>query len=335
MPKNKNAFIRYRMIDAAIRNKQKPYPSKAELIDACSGLGSVSARTIDKDIYDMKFDEELGYFAPIEFDRKSKGYYYADADYSINKIPLKQEDLYAMEFACSILRQFDEIDTVKQFMESVGKIEDFISMQRTLDNRVWASIIQTEMPVSYKGGKYLSALLRCIKEQKEVLLHYQRFQDQQPKVHAFHPYVLKEYRNRWYVVGWSEQSRRITIFALERIVDIIQTTTRFAPRSDFDAESFFAYSFGISVSQTYEPETVRLKFDVLEGPFIKTMPLHHSQVVLQDDKNAFVISLRVIPSYELKSAIMGFGSKVKVLEPQWLAAEHVETLKAALSQYNP
>jgi predicted DNA-binding transcriptional regulator YafY len=334
MPKNKNALIRYRIIDVTIRNKQKPFPSKQELIDACNGLGKVSARTIDKDLYDMKFDEELGYFAPIEFDRKERGYFYIDESYSINKIPLKQEDLYAMEFACSILKPFEEIEAVRRFIESISKIEDFVSMQRTVDNNSWHEIVQTEKAVEYKGSEYLSPLLKCIKERTVIQLHYQRYGEQQVKHYTFHPYVLKEYRNRWYVTGWSENRNAISTFALERIVEVIPVKQRFLPESSFDAVSYFAHSFGISVTNDFQPEVITLKFAAKDAPFIKSMPLHQTQQVLAEDESGIVITLIVIPSYELKAELLSYGDRVKVISPQWLADEHKQTLQQALANYS-
>ena len=71
MPKNKNALMRYRIIDACLRNK-------FDFMRACENLGAISLRTVEKDIYDMMYDEELGYNAPIVYSRAEKGYYYDD-----------------------------------------------------------------------------------------------------------------------------------------------------------------------------------------------------------------------------------------------------------------
>lgn len=334
MPKNKNAFIRYRLIDSCLRRRKGYFPTKNDLIEACAGLGSVSARTIDKDIFDMKNDEELGYFAPIEYNKQQKGYYYSDPNYSINKIPLKQEDLYAMEFACSILKQFEGIDAVKQFMDSVSKIEDFISMQRTWSSNDWNKLIQAERALSNKGNEFLSPLLLHIKEQTKVILHYQRFGEHNYSIHTFHPYVLKEYRNRWYTTGWSESKSSILTFALERIKEIVPTHETFEPNPTFDAEHYFKYSFGISVVNAYKPEVVRLQFAASEIPFVKSLPLHQTQQIESEDEQSMVIRMEVIPSYELKAEIFRFGDKVKVLAPETLVAEHKKVLEQARKQYD-
>lgn len=332
MPKNKNAFIRYRIIDTALRNRHKKYPTKKELIDACSGLGTVSERTIDKDIYDMKNDEELGYFAPIEYDRKHNGYCYTDPDYSINKIPLKQEDLYALEFACSLLKQFEGIGPVKQFMQSVSKIEDFISMRRIAGESL-DEVIQTEKSLSQKGNEYLGPLLHAIKEKQVLVLHYQRFGESAIKHYTYHPYVLKEYRNRWYVTGKDEGKNRIITFALERIKEVLTTKQYFEVDVSFSAKNFFKHSFGISVISEYKPEKVVLQFEPSESPYIKSQPLHQTQQIVAETEKAFIISLEVIPSYELKAQILSYGDKVEVLEPESLRKEQVETLRKALKKY--
>lgn len=332
MPKNKNAFIRYRIIDGCLRNKHQKFPTKQDLIEACSGLGSVSERTIDKDIYDMKYDEELGYQAPIEYDRKLRGYYYSDPDYSISKIPLKQEDLYAIEFACSLLKQFEGIAPVQQFVESIEKIEDYINLHNIYGNDDFLDIIQTEKGLSNKGTEHLSPVLLAIKEHNVIIIHYQRF-GHEVKHYSFEPYVLKEYRNRWYVTGRVQESNRITTFATERITHIIPTKNKFEKDPSFNVQEYFKHSFGISVYNNYEPVVVELSFDAGEAPYIKSQPLHETQQIIADTEKELRIRLHVIPSYELKSSILSYGDKVKVISPENLREEHKLTLEKALKKY--
>lgn len=332
MPKNKNAFIRYRIIDGALRNKHKRYPTKQELIDACSGLGSVSARTIDSDIYDMKFDEELGYAAPIEYDRKLKGYYYTDPNYSINNLPLKQEDLYALEFACSLLKQFDGIGPIQQFMQSVEKIEEYVNLRNVYGNDDFLQIIETEKGLSQKGNEFLHPLLLSIKEQQAVMMHYKGFGHDTAKSYQLQPYVLKEYRNRWYVTGKIEEKNRIQTFALERIKELIPTKKQFKRDASFSPAEYFKHSFGISVND-YEPQSVILSFSSSEAPYIKSQPLHQTQQVLVDNDLEFKIGLEVILSYELKAQILSYGDKVKIIAPEDLKQEHITILTKAMANY--
>jgi len=69
-----------------------------KLIDFCKEAlykKHIGKRTIAEDIRAMRNDEYLGYFAPIKYDRYKNGYYYEYPDYSIDNIPINNEELQA------------------------------------------------------------------------------------------------------------------------------------------------------------------------------------------------------------------------------------------------
>lgn len=319
MPKNKQAYIRYRIIDACIRNKQKPFPTKEELIKACEVIASVSLRTIEQDLYDMQNDEELGYLAPIKYDKRQKGYYYEDPNFSISNIPLKENDLYALEFAVALLKQFEGIDTVAQFSEAVTKIEDYVNVRSLMTDTDMAQVIQLEQSTSSSGQQFLNLILGAIKEHKTITFTYQKFDSSAAKEHVLAPYVLKEYRNRWYVTGKSNDI--IVTFGLDRILTLALNKELFTPDPEFNINDYFKYSFGISVSNNLKPEEIILQFTPTQGAYIKSQPLHATQQILKESPDFMQVSIRVIPSFELKSQLLSYGSSVRVLEPDWLKQE--------------
>jgi hypothetical protein len=108
MPHIKNALIRYRIIDRMIRNPYKPYPSKGDLREACeeSLFGStygehICDSTIEKDLFAMRMEHD----APIKYSRKHEGYFYEDPEYTINDIPLSEDELDSIRFAVQTLQQ--------------------------------------------------------------------------------------------------------------------------------------------------------------------------------------------------------------------------------------
>jgi predicted DNA-binding transcriptional regulator YafY len=333
MPKNKNAYIRYRIIDGCLRNKQKPFPNKEELIAACEVIGSVSLRTIEQDIYDMQHDEELGYFAPISFDRKRKGYGYTDPYYSISKFPLRENDLYALDFVFSLLKQFEGIGPVQQYRETLDKIEELINIRSVFGEEPSEQFVEVEKGLSAAGNEFLNDLMLAIKERRTISLTYKRFGNDAAKTYAFNAYVLKEYRNRWYVTGRNSGTDRIVTFALERITGLQLTDTYFKKDPDFSAKEYFKYSFGISVNNDFKPLKVLLKFDPEQAPFIRSQPWHQSQQILVDTQNEFRIELTVIPSYELKAQVLSYGATVEVLKPSYLRKEIQDELRKAAGRY--
>lgn len=127
MPANKNALIRYKTIDRCLRNRFRLWTID-DLTDACSAAlremegitKGVSVRTVQGDLQMMRSDK-LGYNAPIEvFD---KIYYrYADPNYSINGMPLTEDD-------CRLLQQAVEMldDDGKA---TVNEMRDVLSLVR-------------------------------------------------------------------------------------------------------------------------------------------------------------------------------------------------------------
>jgi len=334
MPKNKNAFIRYRIIDSCLRNPRHRFPDPFVFIEACGGLGTVSLRTIEKDIYDMRYDEELKYHAPIEYSKIEKGYYYSDKDFSINKLPLREEDIGSIEFACSILKQFDGIAPVQQFMRSVSKIEEYVNINQAIGSNEWDNIIQTEKRFNDNDGiNFLTEILTSIKNKTKCRLHYKRFNQDKAKQYIYHPYVLKEYRNRWYVTGLSESNSMLVTFALDRInkIEIIEET--FERISSFKAPEYFKYSFGITSINKAKPIDVILSFKPTQAAYLKSQPLHQSQKILIDDDQELRIGIKVYNTYELKSAILSNGSDVKIIEPEELRLEIKQILSEALNKY--
>ena len=108
MSQIKNALIRYRIIDRMLRNKYKPYPSKQQLRETCEeelfgSLGSnICDSTIEKDMFAMKMEHD----APIKYSKKYGGYFYEDPNFSINDIPLSEDELSSIRFAVNTLQQF-------------------------------------------------------------------------------------------------------------------------------------------------------------------------------------------------------------------------------------
>ena len=113
MPANKNALIRYNIIDKCLRNRYRKWTID-DLVDACSdalyemeGIAKgVSIRTVQGDIQLMRSDK-LGYNAPIEV-YDNKYYRYADSDYSIRENRLSEDDYELVEKAVTLIGRVEK-----------------------------------------------------------------------------------------------------------------------------------------------------------------------------------------------------------------------------------
>ncbi|MFI5151476.1 MAG: helix-turn-helix transcriptional regulator [Bacteroidia bacterium] len=334
MPANKEALIRYRIIDGALRDKQKPYPTLGEIVQLCeSVLGtSFSESTIQKDIYSLRFDAALNYNAPIEFSKAHRGYRYTDPNYTISSIALSGDEINAIELAAGILEQFKGTQLYADFDNAVEKILQTLSIRKILKSEQVEKIIQVEKVSYFKGIESLATLIDFIRKSQAITFEYQSFERETPLMHTISPYLLKEYRNRWYLVGLHSHYKQIRTFGIDRMSNIKASKEKFEVLNGFDPVTFFKYAFGISILSN-KPEDVVLSFTPFQGKYIKSQSLHHTQEILADNKKELKVKIRVLVSYELQMQILSYGDQVKVLKPASLVKEIKEMHCRALKQY--
>ncbi len=335
MPVNKDALIRYRIINRRLKNKYKPLPKLQDLIDECEeALGKpISTRTIQADIQAMRYDTDLGYNAPIIYDSREGAYRYEDANYSIDNIPLNDDDLETLEFATRVLDQFKNVEILKPFSGIIEKIASSYKISRQVEMNNQSEFIEFESSPIAQGTQFINPLLAQIKSQKVVDLIYNSFKDEKPKSYKIHPYLLKEYKSRWYLIAWNENKKMINTFGLDRIESIEETRKYFEFQKEFNSLDYFKDAFGITAPQKLNVKKILLKFNSSQGKYILTQPIHHSQKIVSQNTNELIIEIKVMISYELKSQILSYGSAVEVLKPRNLREEIQKELKKMRKMY--
>jgi len=335
MPVNRNALIRYRTIDNCLRNRQRRWTLE-DLIDACSealyeyeGIDKgVSRRWVQMDIQLMRSDK-LGYNAPIVVLEK-KYYTYEDPGYSITNIPLTDQDLGKLTEVVEILRQFKGFSHFHELSGMVQRLESKVYAAKTNQEPV----IDFEKNDHLKGLEHIDTLYQAIVNRRAVELCYQSFKARQPNTFHFHAYCLKEYRNRWFVVGVRKKATPIQTLALDRIVSIVEAKVAYADRGGFSLPEYFNDVVGITVTPNGRVETVLLEADRDTAPYIMTKPLHHSQELIEETPKGILVSLRVQLNFELEREILGFGARIKVLAPERLKKRIKDILVGATNLYS-
>lgn len=338
MPANKYALLRYRIIDRCLTNKGKRFPTREDFRQACedalfgSGGDAISVSTIDKDLWAMKNEGELGYYAPIKFSRMDGGYLYEEEGYSISELSLGDDDLQAIRFAAATLNQFRDVLIFRQYESAIEKIINRVNISRNPDDEALNNFIQFEKSTVSKGNEFLGPLLEHIRSKKSIRIDYRKFTNDEVKEYELHPYLLKEYHNRWYLVAYDAGSKHIRTFGLERIDKIETAERKFTMEKNFNADVFFKYSIGIT-EKADKPQDIVLVFDKVPGRFLMTQPIHASQKILKESKSEIHIGLKVLVTPELISFILGYGAQVTVAKPASLKLIISKQLKDALKTY--
>lgn len=335
MAQNKNALIRYRTIDKCLQNSYRTWTLN-DLIEACSDVlyeyegrdVNVSKRTIQLDIQLMRSDK-LGYNAPIEvYDKKF--YRYADEDYSITEIPLNENDMNVLSETVEMLKQFKDFSLFSELGGIIQRLEDKIYTEKTHQ----PSIIHLDKNEHLRGLEHLDVLYQAILKKMVLTLTYQSFKARESQVFDFHPFILKEFNNRWFLVGKKKAKSTIMTLALDRIVSIDFNTKANYINEDFDGDAYYANTIGVTVMGEQHVQKVVLKVKRPHSPYVLTKPLHHSQRLLEELGNgAILIELRVHHNFELERVILGFGEGIHVIEPLTLRQSIISRLQNGADLY--
>ena len=337
MPANKNALIRYKTIDRCLRNRFRQWTledlreaCEEALIDMEGITGGVSLRTIQGDLQMMRSDK-LGYFAPIEvYDRKY--YRYSDPDYSITERPFSENDYEVLEEAVDMLRQLQDFRQFSEFADVVSRLREGLSTSRDKQK----PIIHWDRVPGLKGLELLSPLYDYISKKQTLHVVYRPFGADEPLEYDLCPYLLKEYRNRWFLFGARASDLKLYNFPLDRIVSVSPAKEiPFRENPEFDSEHFFDNVIGVSKNIGSYPRDIRFRATREQSAYLITKPIHPSQRILgtNPEDGSTVFKITVVPNFELYSTLLSYGPGIVVEHPKSVVIRLKEMIEELTKMY--
>jgi predicted DNA-binding transcriptional regulator YafY len=333
MPKNKLASFRYRIINNCLRNTGRQWKMQ-DLIDEISkkldedfGMDKgISKRTFHYDIELMRSLPPRGFDAPIK--SKDGYYFYEDPCFSIENTPLNETDIETINNAITLLSQFSKLPIHEELAVVKEKLYG-----EALQNPKHDKVIDFEQR-QVKGSEHLAPLFKAINEKQPLIIDYKPFKSDSHILDVIHPYLLKQYNHRWYLVGLNHNYGRIGVYSLDRIVSFEPAKDVYIPNTILKPETYFKDIIGITIPYDEQLQIITLHFTNDQKPYILTKPIHVSQQILSNDSSGLRIIIEVIPNYEFFSMILGFGGDVEVISPTKIREAIKEKLKTACKKYN-
>lgn len=298
--KTKISFNRWTLIIQKLKKRPSSFDEIFDFLEEESEIQgydfAVSLRTFQRDLKDI----ESVFGIEIKYDRSQGVYRIAeDANSGIKE---------------RMLEAFDTFNALQ--------ISERVSDHIHFENR------------KSKGTENLYGLLHAIKNKQLISFTYHKFWEEQSEQRTIEPYSLKEFANRWYILGYDASRKAIRSFALDRLSDLEIKKQKFIPSTAFDADLYYKNSFGIiSPEKGQKPEEIMISCDAFQGKYIKALPFHHSQQIIKDDENEMIIRLFLVPTYDFVQEILSKGKTIKILQPQSLIDEVKQIYQAALEQY--
>ena len=340
MPTNKNALTRYKFLDEMLSDRHHFYDIH-DLTEKCNekliiaGLPEVTQRCIEKDIHYLEYDP---FFADIERFRinNRRCLRYADPSFSIFKKELSNEESNLILEVLNTIGQFDGLahfEWLERFKMGLGLKER-------------PKVISFSNNPYLQNSNLLGVLFDYISNQVVVELEYHTFSDIEKKTIVFHPYLLKQYNNRWYIIGAADSDKKILNFALDRI-DKVSTLPeiKFVPCEE-NLDVRFEDVVGVTLYEDRKVEHIIFWVSDYSKDYIITKPIHDSQKHLKNNtldaftkkypnlRNGAIFSIDCIPNYELIRELCSFGKELIVLSPSSIQNDIFNRIKSMFDGYS-
>lgn len=333
-----NVLTRYNTINQCLGRSDREWTLN-ELFDKCNevldigGHQKVSLRTIQKDIENMRNEFE----APIVVYNK-KYYKYGDEDFTIADIPLTEKHMMVLQETFSILKQFNGFKLFEGVEGIMQKLEAKIYAEKSQT----ASVIHFDKNDQVKGLDFLEKIYQSISNKKILHIGYDSFNSKTEQKILFKPFILKEYTNRWFVVGKKIVDKKdgkiadqvITNLALDRIVNIEESSVSIYVNENFNPDEYYENVIGVTVKNKYEPNIIQLWISKNRAPYVITKPIHHTQEIIQKNEDgSMIIKVLLKFNLELDRILLGFGNDLVVISPEDLRFRIQEILRGASDRY--
>lgn len=294
------SLARHRLIIQKLRNNPSTFEEILEKLRTESDLHDlnfeISKRTFQRDLKEI---EEL-YNIEIKNDRSRKVYYIIN----------DSQDEFSE-------RLFEVIDVFQllNYNQSISKFVQF----------------STRKPM---GTEHLSGLLYAIQNRFQVVLRYKKFDHDETENRLVEPYLLKEFKNRWYLRAYDIEKKEFRTYGIDRIQAMSISDKKFQFPNKTNPKDHYKNSFGIVGPGDAQPQEILLKFTNNQGQYIRTLPLHPSQQILEENGDEMLVRLKIVPTYDFLFELMSMGANLKVLEPKSLADEMKQKFREALENYS-
>lgn len=202
-------------------------------------------------------------------------------------------------------------DELKKWMLDSFAVGNLIGENLSLKDR----IIVDQIP---SGRDHLTTILEAMKESRVVNIIYRAFSFSRSYEIPVEPYCVKLFENRWYMLGHNLSKDTIRLYGLDRIESVEVTEQEYKLPKDFSAADYFANYFGIVTDDRVKPERIIIRANKDHTPYLKSLPLHHSQRLIEDNGEYADFELYLAPTYDFIMKLLHVGGMVEVISPSSL-----------------
>lgn len=219
-----------------------------------------------------------------------------------------------------------EEGSARSWMLNAFSLNAMVGNSRKLKNRV----LLEDMP---SGRNYLEDIIKAMRDNHVISISYYSFNTEEYHEFDIHPYFVKAFKKRWYVVAYSPGTDDIRCYALDRMENVTISEETFKLPEDLDPAEYFKDCFGIINNEDSEVQKVVLKVDAFQSNYIRNLPLHTSQKETERTDEYSIFEYHLKPEFDFEQEIFSNMDTMEVLEPQWLREDITEKLRNLTKKY--
>ena len=223
----------------------------------------------------------------------------------------------------------DGVDNMamRKWLIQTFSVSSVLHESQDLKNR----ILLEDIP---SGQQHLMTIVDAMREGVKLQMTYHSFHRSEPSTFEVEPWCVKLFEQRWYMLGKSEKYPEPRIYSLDRIKALEPTESKFKLPKKFDAEKFFADYCGIVIGDDeFDVGPVALWVDSWQSNYIRTLPLHHTQVEVECNEEYSIFEYRLCPTFDFKQKLLSMGSSVRILAPTDLVLTMRDETESAFGNY--
>ena len=182
------------------------------------------------------------------------------------------------------------------------------------------------------GKQYLQPIINAMKQGHKLQMTYHKFGQPNGYTITIEPYAIKVFKQRWYLLAKNPKREAPTVYALDRVKQLMETEETFQFPEDFNTEAFFRDCYGV-MNTDEKAQRIVIRANAPYMNYVRTLPLHHSQkeIMTTDQYADFEFYLK--PTFDFRQELLAQGHDVEVLLPAQLREEMKEMLEKMLSRY--
>lgn len=296
---------RLMIIDQRIRENK--YPN-------CTSLAreiEVSPKTIARDIQYMRDMIQ----APIEFDPRKNGYYYATPNYFFPAVQLSEKQILSLIIHKRFLTQYENTPYYEDIKTAIQQILSYIPDREDVEQN--ADFVSFEpFPSSKIERQQFELIQQAILNEQRINIIYHALYSDERTIRLVDPYLLHNHYANWYLIGYCHLRGDVRIFALNRIIQIDITEQHFQRPSDFSIEKLLQHSFNLIVGG--EIYHVVLKFTPYQARWIRERRWHNTQRLTELEDGGLMMEMDVQGLQNVLHWVLQFGAEVEVIAPEVL-----------------